>query len=130
MATKATKPKPAFDANAFLSTAGVAKAIVSGGTYMRIFILTLVMLAGVLAIPTAHVGTPASSGPAFGAVVLEAHSLDAEQAPSINIEVNKGGGRAWYANPVWIAIGVLGLLVVVVLIVMAAKGGGTTVVKG
>jgi CRP/FNR family cyclic AMP-dependent transcriptional regulator len=29
MATKATKPKPAFDADAFLSTAGVSKAIVS-----------------------------------------------------------------------------------------------------
>jgi hypothetical protein len=97
---------------------------------MRIFIVTLVMLAGVLAIPAAHVGHPASSGPAFGAVVLEAHSLDAEQAPSINIEVHKGGGSAWYANPMWIAIGVLGLLIVVVLIVMAAKGGGTTVVKG
>ncbi len=97
---------------------------------MRIFILTLVMLAGVLAIPTAHAGNPASSGSAFGAVVLEAHSLDAQRAPSIDIEVHKGGGRGWYANPMWIAIGVLGLLIVVILIVMAAKGGGTTVVKG
>jgi hypothetical protein len=97
---------------------------------MRIFILTLVMLTGALTIPTTHAGKPASSGPAFAAVVLDAHSLEAQQAPSINIEVNKGGGRVWYANPMWIAIGVLGLLVVVVLIVMAAKGGGTTVVKG
>jgi hypothetical protein len=97
---------------------------------MRIFILTLIMLAGVLAIPTTHAGRSVSSGPEFGAVALEAHSLDAEQAPSINIEVHRGGSSAWYANPMWIAIGVLGLLIVVVLIVMAAKGGGTTVVKG
>lgn len=96
---------------------------------MRIFMLTFAMLAGVLTIPAGHTSNPASSGPAFGAVVLEAHTLEAQQAPSVTIEVNKGGGRMWYANPMWIAIGVLAFLVVVVLIVMAARGGGTTVVK-
>ncbi len=96
---------------------------------MRIFILTFAMLAGVLMIPAGHTANSVSSGPAFGAVVLEAHALEAAQAPSVTIDVNKGGGRVWYANPVWIAIGILALLIVVVLIVMAAKGGGTTVVK-
>jgi hypothetical protein len=50
----------------------------------------------------------------------------------VDISVNKGGGGGarWYANPVWIAIGGLGLIVLVLLIVMAVRGGGTTVVKG
>jgi len=49
---------------------------------------------------------------------------------SVDINVNKGGsGNRWYANPMWIAIGGLALLLVLVLIVMVARGGGTTVVK-
>lgn len=49
----------------------------------------------------------------------------------VDINVNKGGGGGgqWYANPVWIAIGGLALIVLVTLIVMAGRGGGTTVVK-
>lgn len=53
------------------------------------------------------------------------------QTPTINVEVNRGG-RAWYLNPVWMAIGGVALVVVILLIVMAARGGGggTTVVRG
>ena len=63
-----------------------------------------------------------------------ASSLSAAQDTpklSVDINLNKGGGGGgrWYANPVWIAIGGLGLLFVLVLVVMAARGGGTTVVK-
>jgi len=50
--------------------------------------------------------------------------------PQINVEVKRGGGRAWYASPVWIAIGAIALVVVILMIVMAARGGGTTVVRG
>src|SRR5262245_48493604 len=52
--------------------------------------------------------------------------------PQINVEVNRGG-RAWYASPVWIAIGAIALVVVILMVVMAARGGGsggTTVVRG
>jgi hypothetical protein len=40
--------------------------------------------------------------------------------------------RAWYLNPVWMAIGGLGLALLIVLIILAARGGGsaTTVVRG
>jgi hypothetical protein len=48
---------------------------------------------------------------------------------SINVNKGGGGGGKWYANPLWIAIGGLALLVLIVLIVMAARSGGTTVVK-
>jgi hypothetical protein len=47
----------------------------------------------------------------------------------INVNHNGGGGR-WYANPMWIAIGALAVIVLIALIVMAGRGGGTTVVKG
>jgi len=47
----------------------------------------------------------------------------------VDINVNHHGGGRWYANPVWIAIGALALIVLIVLIVMAARGGGTTVIR-
>ena len=68
------------------------------------------------------------------AVALVNHQASpAPQPPQINVEVNRGGGRAWYASPVWIAIGAIALVVVILMIVMAARGGGaggTTVVRG
>jgi hypothetical protein len=98
---------------------------------MRSFMLTLGIVVGLLMIPAAYAESPSTSALAFGVVALEAHGLEAGQPPQINIEIKEsGGGRAWYASPMWIAIGILAFLVVVVLIVMAAKGGGTTVVKG
>jgi hypothetical protein len=48
----------------------------------------------------------------------------------VDINVNRGGGGRWYANPMWIAIGALAVIVLIALIVMAGRGGGTTVVKG
>jgi len=54
------------------------------------------------------------------------------QPPQINVEVNRGS-RGWYANPVWLAIGGIALVIVILMIVMAARGGGpggTTVVRG
>ena len=97
---------------------------------MRNFILTLAVVAGLLVIPAPHVGSSASPEMAMGTAVLDAHALEAQQVPQIKVEINKGGDRVWYANPVWMAIGGLALVVLIVLIVMAAKGGGTTVVKG
>src|SRR5689334_1521470 len=56
------------------------------------------------------------------------------QAPSgkvdVDINVNRGqGGGRWYANPMWIAIGALAVIVLIVLIMMAGRGGGTTIVR-
>jgi amino acid transporter len=47
----------------------------------------------------------------------------------VDINVNRHSGGRWYANPVWIAIGALALIVLIVLIVMAGRGGGTTVIR-
>ena len=61
-------------------------------------------------------------------------SVDQGQPPSgqidVNIDVNKGhSSAAWYTSPVWIAIGVVALLVIIALIITATRGGGTTVIK-
>jgi hypothetical protein len=98
---------------------------------MRTFILTLAVLAGLLVIPAPHTGSSAAPEMAIGTAVLDAHALEAQEGPQIKVEINKGGGdRMWYANPLWMAIGGLALVMLIVLIVMATKGGGTTVVKG
>jgi hypothetical protein len=63
----------------------------------------------------------------------------AQQAPQtppkaqVDINVNRNGGGRWYASPVWIAIGVLALILILLLIVLATRsggGGGTTIVRG
>lgn len=97
---------------------------------MRMFVLTVATVVGILMLPAASAGIVPSTSMENGTVLLAAHSLEAQQAPVINVEINKGGGsKAWYANPVWMAIGGLAVLLLIVLIVMAVKGGGTTVVK-
>ena len=66
---------------------------------MRTFILTLGIVVGLLMIP------------ALAAAV---------QIPQINVDIHEGGTRAW--NPMWIAIGVIGLLLVAVLFKMSNRG--------
>jgi hypothetical protein len=52
---------------------------------------------------------------------------------NIDINVNRPSGGRWYANPVWIAIGGLAVLLVLVLLVLALRGGGggngTTIIR-
>jgi hypothetical protein len=86
---------------------------------MRILILSLAVVFGLVAVPVidSHVGS---------AVVYAAQDPPAQ----IDVDIDRGGG-AWYANPVWIAIGVIALVIIVLLIVAASRGGGgTTVVRG
>ena len=56
-------------------------------------------------------------------------TADLQPDLKVDINVNRGGGDRWYANPVWMAIGGLAVLVLLVLVVMAMRGGGTTIVK-
>jgi hypothetical protein len=69
----------------------------------------------------------------LGQLALPALALAAQQPGGkldVNIDVNKGGGGGdWWANPVWIAIGVIALVLLVVIVAMSTRGGGTTIVK-
>ena len=48
----------------------------------------------------------------------------------VNVDINTHtGGGAWWTNPIWIAIGVIALVLLIVIIAMAARGSGTTVIK-
>lgn len=99
---------------------------------MRTLILTLaIMFVGVVTIPVAGAGAALSSVPGYGAAATDSYVLEAQRLPDLNIEVHTadGGSSSWYENPVWVAIGALGLLLAIVLIVMASRGGGTTVLK-
>jgi len=100
---------------------------------MRTVLVTLGMLCGLFLIP-ASMPDHGATGAVFAAPSVPTVQTNPPAAPpQINVEV-KGGGRAWYASPVWVAIGVIALVVLVMLVAMAARGGGggggTTVVRG
>jgi hypothetical protein len=57
-------------------------------------------------------------------------SVVSAQEPStpIDVTIDTDGDSAWWANPVWLGLGVVALLALIA-IVVAASRGGTTVVK-
>jgi hypothetical protein len=65
----------------------------------------------------------ASAAPQQPVVLAQTPKLD------VDINVNKDSGRHWYANPTWIAIGVLAVVVLLILGFLVGRGGGTTVVR-
>jgi len=100
-----------------------------GSENMRFMIASMAVLGiaiGMSALPAPHwtaVG---------GGTVIEA----AQQQPDtpgkvkIDVDINKrDGGGAWWNNPMWVAIGVIGIVLLVVIVAMIARGGGTTVIK-
>ena len=41
--------------------------------------------------------------------------------PVVDVDIGDKGGGAWYANPLWVGVGVVVLLLVVLISVTAAK---------
>jgi hypothetical protein len=95
---------------------------------MRSLILTLGLLLGVLIAPAGL----AAAAPATAVVASVDAYQDQQPSAKIDVDINRGGGGAWYTSPVWLAIGGLALVVLVLLVVSATRGGGggTTVVRG
>lgn len=89
---------------------------------MRLVIACLAAL-GLLA-GSAAIAVPAAAADSTYVVAL------AQQPPSgeFTVDVNLNEGGAWYADPVWIGIGVVGLIVLVLIVAMVSRGG-TTVIK-
>ena len=91
------------------------------------------------AVPAAPRG-PTGSTPALRAPVSMTLTLAQEQAQpqpppqpqtqggDVKLNVDIKTDRVWYADPFWITIGVVALLVIVLIAVMASRGGGTTTV--
>ena len=90
---------------------------------MRKVLLVFAVVVGLVGIPTVAIAaSPVAS--------IDQVTAFQGQGPDIKVDINTDRGGAWYTNPVWIAIGVIALIVIVMLIVMASKSGGTTVVRG
>ena len=98
---------------------------------MRGFLIALAAAVALSAFAPAHANAATSSAtPAMSAPTTVVYAL-MQQTPdkTIDINISKGGGGKWYANPVWIGIGAVAIIVVLLLVVLAARGGGTTIVK-
>jgi hypothetical protein len=69
----------------------------------------------------------------LGPLAVPALALAQGQPPvqgKVNVDINThGGGGAWWTSPIWIAIGIIALVLLIVIIAMAARGSGTTVIK-
>jgi hypothetical protein len=68
-------------------------------------------------------------GPIAMPALALAQGQPAQGKIDVNINTHSSGGAAWWTNPIWIAIGVIALVLLIVLIAMAVRGGGTTVIK-
>jgi hypothetical protein len=63
------------------------------------------------------------------AIAIPVVVVSTVQDAKIEVDINDNKGGAWYTNPVWIAIGIIALVLVIALIAMASRGRDTTVVK-
>ena len=56
--------------------------------------------------------------------------MTTRQDPGVKVDIKTTETRsAWYTQPVWIAIGIVALVLIIALIAMAGRRNGTTVVK-
>jgi hypothetical protein len=46
----------------------------------------------------------------------------------VKVDINSTTTHSWYADPFWIAIGVIALVVIVLLVAFAGRGGSSTTV--
>ena len=77
-----------------------------------------------LAVAAADV-TPVSAAGDAGSVLAMV-----QQPGQYDVDINvNGGGGAWWANPLWIGVGIVGLILLIVIIALATRGGGTTIIK-
>ena len=68
-------------------------------------------------------------GPIAMPALALAQGQPAQGKLDVNINTHSSGGAAWWTNPIWIAIGVIALVLLIVIIAMAARRSGTTVIK-
>jgi nitric oxide reductase large subunit len=91
--------------------------IYTGGLQMRFLTASLALVA-----------VFCLGGIAMPAVAL-AQGQPAQGKLDVNINTHSSGGGIWWQSPVWIAIGVIALILLVVIVAMISRGGGTTVIK-
>jgi hypothetical protein len=99
---------------------------------MRTSVLALILIAGLAATPALSADAIASQAPAATAQPSSQPPPDPPpaQPPRIDVDIDTDSGGVWYTQPIWIALGVVALIVIVAMLVMAGRGGGTTIVRG
>ena len=103
------------------------------------FATKLATIAAALTIASASAARNAPAAPAPAAAVLSTvtapsfspamYAAVLVQDAKVEIDVNDNQGGAWYTQPVWIAIGIVALVLIILLIVAAGRRDSTTVVK-
>jgi hypothetical protein len=98
---------------------------------MRAFCLSLLIAVGSLMVVSRPMTVAADSNHAVhdGMVVALQTGANANPVKDITVDVNVNHGHAWYRSPVWIAIGVIAVVLLVVIVAMISRGGGTTIIK-
>ena len=100
----------------------------------------LLGISAALVLATGTVAPPAHAAPQpVAAVIASVHAVPltaahaviiAVQDAKIEVTTNRSSRGAWYTQPVWIAIGVIALVLVIALIAMAGRRrDNTTVIK-
>ncbi len=82
------------------------------------------LIAFLLVLGLASFGTMGGpSAPGDGTFVVAAQEVPSQ----VDVDISTDGG-GWFADPIWIAIGVIAVIAVIAIIVAASRGG-TTIVK-
>ena len=94
----------------------------------------VLLFAGANTAPAATHGATGSAWAVQAPVVATLATVqDAQPQPpakgevDVNVDLDNDGA-VWYADPFWIAVGVIALVVIVLLVALAGRGGGTTTV--
>jgi len=99
---------------------------------MRGVLIALALTFATTAVPArAQAADTALTQPTMAAAT---YALQQNPVKDVNVDINVNhGGRAWYRNPMWIAIAVIGGVLLLVLLLLAARGtgsgGGTTIIR-
>lgn len=72
---------------------------------------------------------PVAAAPSVRVASITAATLTVTATQEVKLQVDDKRGGAWYTNPVWIAIGIIALVLIIALIAMAGRGRDTTVIK-
>jgi hypothetical protein len=88
------------------------------------FAIVVLMAAGLMMGAAVAPSTAIAADSGYSAAVD-----DQQPAGRLEVDIDTDQGGAWYTSPLWIAIGVIALVLLIVLIVMATRGGGTTIVR-
>ena len=102
--------------------------LMGGPEIMRFIVASMAVLG--IAIRMSALQTPGGTTITGDPVIVAAQQQPTTPGKvNIDIDVNRRGGGVWWNNPMWIAIGVIALVLLVVIVAMIARGGGTTVIK-